>query len=138
MNRANPYNVMRQYGESGDIAEVLYANPHRLIQMLLDNALDRLAVAKGHMLRGEVADKGSRIRGALMLIGGLRSSLNKEAGGDIARNLDLLYDYMERRLLLANAKNDPEALSEVASLLTEIKTAWDAIPENVKLSYGAR
>lgn len=129
---------MRQYGESGDMAEVSYASPHRLIQMLLDGALDRLAVAKGHMLRGEVADKGNRIRGALMLIGGLRASLNKEAGGDIARNLDLLYDYMERRLLLANAKNDPEVLGEIASLLTEIKTAWDAIPDNVKLSYGAR
>ncbi|MHB8346872.1 MAG: flagellar export chaperone FliS [Acidiferrobacterales bacterium] len=138
MNRANPYNAMRQYGESGDMAEVSYASPHRLIQMLLDGALDRLAVAKGHMLRGEVADKGNRIRGALMLVGGLRSSLNKEAGGDIARNLDLLYDYIERRLLLANAKNDPEVLSEVSSLLTEIKTAWDAIPDNVKLSYGAR
>ncbi len=134
MNRANPYNVMRQYGESGDMAEVSYASPHRLIQMLLDGALDRLAVAKGHMLRGEVAGKGNRIRGALMLIGGLRSSLNKEAGGDIARNLDLLYDYMERRLLLANAKNDPELLGEVMSLLTEIKTAWDAIPDNVKLT----
>ncbi|MDA8362259.1 MAG: flagellar export chaperone FliS [Gammaproteobacteria bacterium] len=138
MHPANAYNLLRQYGESGELAEVLYASPHRLIQMLLDGALDRLASAKGHMLRGEVAAKGNRIRGALLLIGGLRSSLNKEAGGSIARNLDMLYDYMERRLVLANANNDPEVLGEVVSLLMEIKTAWDAIPDSIKLSSGTR
>ena len=136
MHPANAYNLLRQYGESGELTEVLYASPHRLIQMLLDGALDRLASAKGHMLRGEVAAKGNRIRGALLLIGGLRSSLNKEAGGSIARNLDMLYDYMERRLVLANANNDPEVLGEVVSLLMEIKTAWDAIPDSIKLSSG--
>lgn len=136
MHPANAYNLLRQYGESGELAEVLYASPHRLIQMLLDGALDRLASAKGHMLRGEVAAKGNRIRGALLLIGGLRSSLNKEAGGSIARNLDMLYDYMERRLVLANANDDPEVLGEVVSLLMEIKTAWDAIPDSIKLSSG--
>ena len=47
----------------------------------------------------------------------------------IRENLEGLYDYMNRRLLLANVKNDTEALDEVSGLLRELKEAWDAIPD---------
>lgn len=97
--------------------------------MLLDNVLDKITIAKGHMLRGSVAEKCENISRALALIEGLRLSLDKKGGGDIARNLEDLYDYIERRLIQANMQNDPAILDEIASLLNEIKGGWDAIAD---------
>ncbi len=102
-------------------------DPHRLVQMLFDGALEKIAVAKGHLERGHIPEKGHNIGWAISIIEGLTTSLDLDAGGSIAQNLFDLYDYMKRRLLEANMTNDPAALDEVAGLLREIKSAWDAI-----------
>ncbi len=120
----------RQYAVNsyklGVVAEVEEASPHRLIQMLYEGGLQRIAVAKGAIQRNEIAMKGQNISAAISIIGGLRSSLDLSQG-EIARNLDNLYEYMERRLLEANLKNDLEVLDEVSGLLRDVKSAWDAI-----------
>ena len=109
---------------------VTEADPHQLVQMLLDGALGKIAVAKGLMSRREMAKKGEAIGQAISIIGGLRSSLDMSAGGEIAANLDNLYEYSERRLLESNINNDVSILDEIASLLREISTAWKAIPQD--------
>jgi flagellar protein FliS len=100
--------------------------------MLMEGALDKMAAAKGFIQRKDMGQKSRHISWALSIINGLRGALDLESGGDIARNLDDLYEYMGRRLMTANSSNDPEILDEVASLLTEIKLAWDALPDEVK------
>lgn len=127
MNLARAYGAMQQYQSVGAQSAVTDADPHRLIQLLLQGALDRIAAAKGHMQRGEVGPKGESVGKAINIVGGLRGSLNREAGGEIAGNLESLYDYVELRLLEGNVKDDPAALDEAARLLGEIKSAWDAI-----------
>mgnify|MGYP002336209970 CR=1 FL=1 len=77
--------ALQQYGQVGVQSGVACATPHRLIQMLFDGALDKLALARGHMQRGEVALKGSHIGWVISIIDGLRMSLDKEAGGEIAQ-----------------------------------------------------
>jgi flagellar protein FliS len=104
------------------------ANPHGLVKMLMQGALDRLAAAKGCMLHGN-PEKGRIISSVLAIVDELRRSLNFEAGGEIAQNLDGLYDYVQRRLLRGQLDSDTAALDEVRSLLQEIKYAWDAVPE---------
>ena len=89
------------------------------------------AVASGQASRREFEAKGKSITWAISIINGLRGSLNLEEGGDIARNLDDLYDYMVRRLLDANAASDAATLQEVAGLLGEVKSGWDAIPPDL-------
>lgn len=109
-------------------AAVLGASPHELIAKLLARAIEAVRDAKGYMLAGDIGSKGQEIKIATSIIGdGLRSCLNLEAGGEIAANLDGLYDYMLRCLVKAHAENDPAILDEVASLLGEIKSGWDAI-----------
>ncbi|HHH42951.1 MAG TPA: flagellar export chaperone FliS [Gammaproteobacteria bacterium] len=105
------------------------ASPHRLIQMLLEGALDKIAAARGHMERGEIQPKGEQVGSAISIIEGLKSSLDKDRGGEIARNLEDLYIYMERRLIEANRDNDTSLLDEVSDLLRQIKEAWDAIAD---------
>jgi flagellar secretion chaperone FliS len=121
------HNPIQQYQKIGAATSVAEASPHRLIELLLQNTLDRIAVAKGHMLREEISEKGSLIGDAISLIDGLRLGLNKQQGGDIAQNLEDLYDYVQRRLVEANVKNDAAMLDEVAALLGQIKEAWSAI-----------
>jgi flagellar protein FliS len=127
MTFATAYSARRRYQEMGAEAAVTDADPHRLILLLLQGALDRIATAKGYMQHGDVAQKCETIGKAIDIIGGLRGSLNLEQGGEIAQNLQALYDYSELRLLEANAHNDVTRLDEVVRLLGQIKDAWDGI-----------
>lgn len=127
MSYAKNHGALRSYSDVHAQASVTDANPHHLIQLLLDGALDSIAMAKGHMQRGEVAAKGSALGKAISIMDGLRASLDHEQGGEIAQNLDGLYEYAELRLLQANLNNDPVRLDEVAKLLGEIRSAWQAI-----------
>lgn len=115
------------------------ASPYHLIQMLLNGALEKIAHAKGHMERRNIAAKGENISWAISIIGGLQASLNLEQGGELAGNLDALYDYMVRRLAEANVKNDVLILDEVSGLMREVKSGWDGIgPAVAKLDQEAR
>jgi flagellar protein FliS len=129
-------NTYRNIGAHGGVAA---ATPHGLIVMLLDGALAQISTAKGHMARHEIGSRGECISRAIAIIDNLRASLDFEVGGEIAANLEALYDYMNRRLLAANVEERPELLDEVAGLLGEIKLAWDAIPADSRQSsarYG--
>ncbi|MGB1456238.1 flagellar export chaperone FliS [Spongiibacter marinus] len=121
--------VSQAYASVGTHSQVEAASPHRLIQLLMDGALDRLALARGQIQRGEISLKANSISRTMSIIDGLRLSLDHSVDSSLSENLEGLYDYMNRRLLLANVKNDTEALDEVSGLLRELKGAWDAIPD---------
>jgi len=127
MNHANIQTVLNEYRQVGVQNSISDASPHRLVQMLMEGALDRISTAKGNMQRGEHTEKGRFISSAISIIDGLRSSLDLDKGGEIAANLDDLYDYMNRRLLEANINNDESILEEVHKLMNEIKAGWDGI-----------
>lgn len=111
---------------------VAAADPHRLIVMLMDGALERISTARGCMARGDMTEKARLINRAVSIIGELRNSLDLKAGGQLAANLGELYDYMGRRLLKATAENRVEMLDEVSKLLHEIRAAWVAIPNEAR------
>ncbi len=123
--------ALSEYASVSVTSRIEDATPHRLIQMLMEGALDKIATAKGHMLHKNMSEKGRHISWAISIISGLQSSLDMEAGGEVSANLDNLYDYMVRRLGLAGANNDSAILDEVSSLLLEVKSAWDVIPRQL-------
>ena len=127
MTYSKAYGAAHHYLQVGNEAVVTDADPHRLIQLLLDGALARISAAKGHIQRGEVGPKGECISKAIAIVDGLRASLDYDKGAEIAGNLGALYGYMERVLLEANLRNDLAKLDEVAGLLGEIRDAWAAI-----------
>lgn len=124
-------NAMREYQQVNTRHEVETATPHRLIQLMMERALAKIAMAKGHMEHERVSEKGNLLGDAIGIISGLQASLNYKADEKLAANFDALYDYMSRRLLAANLKNDAAILNEVSGLLREIKEAWDAIGSEV-------
>ena len=109
------------YAQVGIETSVVDANPHRLIAMLFEGA--RAAIQ-----RGDVLAKVRAFDKAISIIGqGLQASLDHQRGGDIAVQLNNLYDYMLRRLLVANANNDLTILAEVDGLIVPLQDAWLAI-----------
>lgn len=116
------------YAKVGVETGVMSASPHKLIVMLFDGALQAVRNGLTHMKAGNIPEKGAAISKAIQIIeNGLRASLDREVGGQIAESLDALYEYMGHRLLTANLNNKPEILEEVHRLLTELRDAWNAI-----------
>jgi flagellar protein FliS len=125
-NGANVYAQMRL--ETGVVA----ASPNKLVVVLYEGAISACRNAIGHMANQDIQRKGEMISKAILIIeGGLRLSLDKKAGGEIAESLDALYAYMTQRLTMANIHNQVASIEEVIKLLSEIKGAWEAI-ENQK------
>jgi flagellar protein FliS len=108
------------------------ADPHRLVLMLMDGVVERLAIARSCIERRDIARKAKLLHSCVTLLTELRGSLNISRGGDLARNLSELYDYMMRQLLRANADSNVEYIKEVSSLLSEVRGAWMAIGPEVR------
>jgi flagellar protein FliS len=128
----NAVSAMKQYQQVSVHSSIMDASPHRLVQMLMEGALEKIALAKGSMANKETASKGENISKGIAIIGGLKSSLDRDVGGVLAENLSDLYDYMANRLVVANLLNDENILDEVAGLMAEIKMGWDGIPDEFK------
>ncbi len=126
MSNYNPQEALKQYQKLGIESEVSHASPHRLIQLLFEGALGRLAAAQGAMERGDLAVKGEMLGKAIGIVGGLRSSLDMEAG-ELSERLDQLYEYINLRLLEASTQNDIDKVTEVIQLLKTVKSGWDEI-----------
>ena len=122
-------NQYRTVGAHGNLAE---ASPHQVVKVMLDALLSRIAEASGHIERGESQAKGEKIGKALGLIEALTLGLDKERGGELAANLERLYDYASRTLLKAQLESRTDLLKEVSALLREIKLGWDGIAPTAK------
>ncbi|MGL4473865.1 MAG: flagellar export chaperone FliS [Shewanella sp.] len=110
--------------------EIASASPHRIIQMMLAGALERLAQSRYAIENKDIQTKGILLSKAIGIINGLNSSLNMQAGGEIANNLSELYAFMLRRITFANINNDLQAIDDVMTILRDIKEGWDAIPDS--------
>ncbi|MBP8925924.1 MAG: flagellar export chaperone FliS [Pseudomonadales bacterium] len=126
--------ALSQYQQINAQTGVVDADPHRLIQLLLDGALDRIAQAKGALTAGDTAAMGEALGKALGIISGLQASLNKDEGGEIAENLDRLYDYMTLRLLAVHRERKAGPLDEVGGLLGTIRSGWEGIREQASIT----
>ncbi|MGE8636786.1 MAG: flagellar export chaperone FliS, partial [Achromobacter piechaudii] len=116
---------VRSYADIGLETQVLGASPERLITLLYLGARAAIGQARIHLNEGRIAERGAAISKAIKIVDeGLKTGLNMEAGGDIAANLALLYDYIIRTLLTANLKADVEQLDIADRLLADLAEAW--------------
>jgi len=105
-------------------AQAAAANPHQLVVMLIDGLLDELERVRGHMTAGRLAEKGVGINKCMNILIGLTSALDEENGGEVAQNLQQLYDFCQMELYTASVKNDTERLINVERVMGNIREGW--------------
>jgi len=116
------------YSQVGAETRVASATPHQLVALLFEAYMEAIAQARGALREGRRADKGAALGRAVRIIEeGLRAGLDLRAGGSLARDLDELYQYLTRRLTLANLRDDDAALEECRRLVLPLQEAWAAI-----------
>ena len=124
----SPRNAAHAYANIGLETGVAAANPHQLIVMLYEGAELAVRMAIKHMKEGDVTKKcGAISKASHIILDGLKAALNPQQGGEIAHRLEMLYDYMNNRLLLAHVNNQVAPLEEVLGLLRELRGAWQQI-----------
>jgi flagellar protein FliS len=126
--KTNGSNAYRQIAAHGGVAE---ADPHKLILMLLDGALQRIAQARGCAQNGASVDATLHLQRAIAIVDELRACLDLSRG-EIAANLDNLYEYISRQLLVAMVPSKRAHLPHLAALLGEIRSAWAAIAPDAR------
>ncbi len=120
--------ALNAYTRIGVETGVVAASPQQLILMLYQGAIAAIASAQQHLRVKNIAAKGVAISKAISIIdGGLNASLDLSVGGELAKNLSELYQYMGRRLLHANFQNDHAGLEEVRQLLLQLAGAWETL-----------
>jgi len=103
------------------------ADPRKLVVLCYEGAIDNLKIGKQRIAEEDFEARSKALDKAQDIISELLCSLNSEKGGSIAKGLDSLYNYMLRRIIHADLKNDVRAIDEVIGMLTELKTAWEEI-----------
>ena len=122
--------ALKTYGRVGKEAAVEFADNHALVKMLFSGAVDSMCSAERYFNEGKIVERGSAIGKAQKILFGLRSTLDHVKGGELARNLDSLYDYCIRQLTLAHVRNDVAKVQEAKELMVQIRDAWDIMPLN--------
>jgi flagellar protein FliS len=116
------------YKRVGVETSVDNADPHKLVSLLFDALQQALASAKFAIQSGDVAGKVKQIGVAMRILEeGLKAPLNLEEGGELAANLNALYEYCVNRIILANARNDAAAIEEVSGLIGQVASGWKQI-----------
>ncbi|HEY1844038.1 MAG TPA: flagellar export chaperone FliS [Buttiauxella sp.] len=109
-------------------SQVAGATPHQLITLLLEGAVSAMVRAKIYFETGNIAKRGEMISRAINIIdNGLRASLNHEVGGQVTEEMESLYEYVSRSLLLLNLEKKPEELPHLIEIMNNLSTTWKEI-----------
>lgn len=107
--------------------EVTSRSPLELIVMLYDGGLAAMTTARDALARGDQLGKAPAFSKALAIVHALQTTLDMEAGRDVAANLDALYTYVSERLVEANVRQDPAPVDEAIRIFGTLREAWAQI-----------
>jgi len=100
------------------------ANPVRLVVLLYEQAMEDLRRALAAHSRGDIEGRTREINHALLVIGYLQATLDKDQGGKVAQNLERFYEQLRAGLLEAQCKQSADVLERQVSHLMQVYEAW--------------
>lgn len=112
---------------------ILTASPEKIIRMLYDAAIQNLERSRAALSdpgQTHSAEVGEALGKALSIIAELKASLDKERGGEIAENLDGLYDFSMNQISQANINRAPGPVENSLRVMRTLKEGWDAVIPN--------
>ena len=112
---------LKAYKATSVAADLAVADPHRVIQLMMQGVLERLAQAKGAIERRDMEAKSTAVSKAQGLLHGLQDALDMSQG-TIAEDLYSLYSYMDERIWDASLALDAAPIEEVMALMVTIKS----------------
>ena len=118
---------IKAYKSVGVKNDLAVADPHRVIQLLMQGSLENMALAKGAIERKDFVVKSKSISKAMTIIAALQNSLDMDAGGEVSENLWSLYDFMVNHLMQASRESNIAKIDDVMEIMLKIKSAWDQI-----------
>jgi flagellar protein FliS len=107
--------------------EMLTASPSRLIVMLYDEAIEALTTAAEAARAGDIETRCNAVTAAIEIVGTLYMTLDVERGGDVARNLGVIYAHIINRLPQVNLNRDPRIAEEAIGLLKPLRSSWNEL-----------
>jgi len=106
---------------------VMTADPKKLVLMCYEEAIRNLKIARAKYVSCEYEEKARALIKAQDFICALNSSLDLEKGGEIAANLQALYNYIMHRVTESDLKRDLKSIDHIIGILAELKSAWEEI-----------
>ena len=98
-----------------------------LIGTLFDGLLESLIATQGYIKNNNMQEKSKSVARSKRIVLGLQGALDFEKGGRLAKNLNELYGYVNRRLLVVDTQNDLDVIDEIIELMDEIRDAWGGV-----------
>jgi flagellar protein FliS len=105
-------------------AEVLSADPLKLVWLLYRGAIDAVRSARASLEQADIRGRVRQINRAWAILQELAGCLNHASGGEISQRLAGLYSYMQTRLIEANTQQSAAPLEDVENLLLTLVEAW--------------
>ncbi len=120
-------NAIKAYQVAEQDSLVDGADPHTLVQILFDELIRSLELAKLAMDTSDLPAKSAHVTKSLTLLHVLATSLDFEKGGEVATSLSQLYDWSRRKVIIAGRDKNGAGVEEVRRTISEIASAWHAI-----------
>jgi flagellar secretion chaperone FliS len=117
--------VTQQFHQVYKQNSVSTASPGELTLMLYNGCLKFLNKAKQSMRENNIQERNTNLQKAQRIIQELMMTLNQEY--EIAKQMMVMYEYMNRRLIEANIKNDISIVEEVEGFVTEFRDTWKEV-----------
>jgi flagellar protein FliS len=105
-------------------AAVAGASPVRLVILMYEQAMEDLRRALAAHAGGDIEGRTREINHALLVIGHLQATLDKDQGGKVAENLARFYDQLRAGLAEAQCRQSATALEQQISHLMLVHEAW--------------
>lgn len=129
--------MIAQYTRHYQQTQVLTSSRVQLVVLLYDAAIQSIELARRGIETNNMPDKGRFLGRAISIVGELNSVLDFERGGEIARSLHRIYDYVLMELVAANARNATRHLDGPARCLSTLREAWVEVAAQHKATVGA-